>query len=655
MIDKKVDATSIYRKLLEIRAFEESLLDLFSLGKIRGTTHTCIGQEATAVAVMDDFLETDTFISNHRCHGHFIAYSGKKAELLAEILGKNSGLCKGVGGSQHIQFKNFYSNGIQGGIVPLACGFALASKIKADSGIATCFIGDGTMGEGVVYESINMASLWCLPTLFIVENNKIAQSTPQEKNLAGNLAARFRAFDIETIQIEAYDVFGLIETLNDVKRRIRQDSKPRAVVIDCVRIGPHSKGDDTRSANEINEIKIFDPIGFVAKQLDEKTVESIKKEVYSETNKLIQLVLNEVDGQYEHLDQTVNLQGLSEYKEVKLFDESNTEILFIENIRNSLASAVVERNVVVLGEDIHDPYGGAFKATKGISSYANNIYTTPISEGAIVGIGNGLALRGVDSIVEIMFGDFATLAVDQLINHSSKFYGMYAGKTKCPLIVRMPMGGYRGYGPTHSQSLERLFLGFPNLLVIAANNLVDQKNVFSIAFETGSPTVYLENKMLYSKRPYYSNRKIAGAFTIIKGIGVLPAVSLRIDELPIKGYIIAYGGMTELAIEAAMQAFRQHEIGIEVKIITVVSPIQHIDYSDILEVNSTIFLLEEACTENGWTAEVACYLRENSKNDNKIVRIGAVKSVIPSRYDGEEFVLPNVERIVRKIHEYCDE
>src|SRR3954469_7198568 len=171
--DDEPTAERLYRRLRFIRRFEQSLLDLFDRGLLNGTTHACIGQEADAVAVIEHLREGDHVFSNHRCHGHFLAWTGDALGLMTEIMGKPEGICGGIGGSQHLCAPGFKSNGIQGGIVPAAAGIALAKQLDGGAdAISVVFIGDGTLGEGAVYETLNMAALWRLPLLIVLEDNE---------------------------------------------------------------------------------------------------------------------------------------------------------------------------------------------------------------------------------------------------------------------------------------------------------------------------------------------------------------------------------------------------------------------------------------------------------------------------------------------------
>ncbi|MBA3567684.1 MAG: thiamine pyrophosphate-dependent dehydrogenase E1 component subunit alpha, partial [Actinobacteria bacterium] len=219
-----------------IRRFEESLLDLFAQGKLVGTTHTYIGQEANAVGIIDHLEpERDVIFSNHRCHGHYLAFTDDDFGLLCEVMGRAPGVCGGKGGSQHLCKGNFYSNGVLGSIVPVATGIALAEKKKGTGAVSTVFLGDGTLGEGVTYESLNMASLWKLPVFFVVENNHYAQSTPVELELAGSIPARAAAFGIETAELATTDVEEIHDAAGRAAARIRETSEPFFLVLDTYR------------------------------------------------------------------------------------------------------------------------------------------------------------------------------------------------------------------------------------------------------------------------------------------------------------------------------------------------------------------------------------------------------------------------------------
>lgn len=244
--------------LLLIRHFELALLDLFSQGKLNGTTHTCLGQEYIPVALRPLFTEADFLFSNHRGHGHYLARFQDPQGLLAEIMGRDGAICNGVGGSQHIYRSGYLSTGIQGEGVAVATGVALHLKRAGNQGLAVVYTGDGTWGEGSVYEALNIAQLWQLPLLIIVENNKIAQSTPSTQAMAGSIRGRAQAFDVQYLKVCSHDINIIRTVAEPLILRARTTCTPLIIEFDTCRLGPHSKGDDTRSQDELTELHTYD-------------------------------------------------------------------------------------------------------------------------------------------------------------------------------------------------------------------------------------------------------------------------------------------------------------------------------------------------------------------------------------------------------------
>ena len=268
-----------YRRMRFIRRFEETLLRLFEEGALNGTTHACIGQEADAVAVTEHLADGDHIFSNHRCHGHYLAHSGDALGLMAEIMGKDAGVCRGMGGSQHICAPGFKSNGVQGGIVPNAAGIALANQLDGNRAVSVVFIGDGTLGEGVVYETLNMAALWKLPLLVVCEDNRWAQSTPVAANLAGDMAARFAAFGVPVREIDSTDVEELSTAAGEEVAAVRAGDGPRVLLIHTYRLCHHSKSDDERPQDEIDAHWLVEPLVVHGRRLGDADRSRIDEQV----------------------------------------------------------------------------------------------------------------------------------------------------------------------------------------------------------------------------------------------------------------------------------------------------------------------------------------------------------------------------------------
>lgn len=290
MTSTEFSLEDFYRKMLLIRAVEESFLELYSKGQIKGTVHTCIGQEACAVGVLSALdCDKDVVFSNHRAHGHYIAYGAPLRELIAEIFGLESGICKGIGGTQHLHYRNFYTNGIQGGIVPVAAGAALAEKLSGSGAITAVFLGEGTLGEGVVYEVFNLSALWNLPLLFVFENNQYAQSTSLAASHAGDIFSRASSFGIKSTVVDGNDVEAVFSSACQAALEVRTTNRPHFLCLKTYRIGPHSKGDDTRPIEEIEHHRKNDPLSKLSSVFSTE-IEAVTRQ---EVEMLFQSVLEE--------------------------------------------------------------------------------------------------------------------------------------------------------------------------------------------------------------------------------------------------------------------------------------------------------------------------------------------------------------------------
>jgi pyruvate/2-oxoglutarate/acetoin dehydrogenase E1 component len=309
-----------------------------------------------------------------------------------------------------------------------------------------------------------------------------------------------------------------------------------------------------------------------------------------------------------------------------------------------------DERVLFLGEDILDPYGGAFKVAKGLStSFPDRVLTTPISEAAIIGVAAGLALRGMRPVVEIMFGDFLALAFDQFLNHACKYRWMYHDQVRVPMVVRTPMGGRRGYGPTHSQCTEKYFLGIPGLRVVAANALCDPKGLLLKAiFSDDEPTLFVEHKLLYLSR--LGQVQQAGKLEITQPNSsfLYPTVSARVVGAPTVDVTIAtYGYMADLVLEAIWRLAMEQEIFAEVIIPTCLSPLDAGPILNSFRRTGRLLTVEEGSISLGWGSEVLSRIAEEVPRGRHLVarRLGAWDLPIPSSRPLENAVLPSVQDI----------
>ena len=312
----------------------------------------------------------------------------------------------------------------------------------------------------------------------------------------------------------------------------------------------------------------------------------------------------------------------------------------------------------VLGEDILDPYGGAFKITKGLSTgFPDRVLTTPISEAGITGFAIGMAMRGFRPILEIMFGDFITLCADQIVNGAAKFSLMYNGQVTVPLVIRTPMGGRKGYGPTHSQTLETLFLNVPGLTIIAPSHFHNPGDLLQKAvLNEENLVLFIENKLLYPLQLLQADKEGRVDDFFVKAIrnnykyptiSLLPARDIQPDVT-----IVAYGGMAPIVAKAMLNVFMQDEICAEVLIPSLIKPIPLLDILPSLSESRRLIIAEEAVRSFGWGAELASQLYEDAFNIllTPIQRIGAKEFLIPSSKSLEEKILPQVSDIEALIY-----
>ncbi|MFA6317997.1 MAG: thiamine pyrophosphate-dependent enzyme [Elusimicrobiota bacterium] len=643
--DLPAELSELYRKAFLIREAELRLLELFTQGKVNGTIHTCVGQEFTGLAVASALQDGDLVFSNHRGHGHFIAVTSDLDGLVAEVTGKASGVCKGRGGSQHLHKDGFYSNGVQGGTAPVAAGMALALKLKGSKSIAVAFIGDGTLGEGAVYEALNIAAKWSLPLLVVVENNLYSQSTPQAQTLAGGILERAAAFNIPASSSTTADPAGLAKAACEAVEAVRSSRAPRLLKVDTYRLKAHSKGDDDRDPAEVRQAWDRDPLSLFSKSDSRKASEFAKK-----ANEAVEASVAKAAAAADPAPAPARVEPVRRSRAWKPLDLSSDKTL-VSLINEALARNMArDPRLVLLGEDLADPYGGAFKATKGLSTrFPGRVFNTPISESAIVGLSNGLALQGYLPVAEIMFGDFLTLAADQIINHASKFRYMYGDSVKVPLVIRTPMGGRRGYGATHSQCLEKHFLGVPDTELMALHARLDPGPFYDALLQgLDKPVIVIEDKLLYGSR---LSKPVPAGFVWEADDSPVPTTRLRPAAAP-DLTILAYGGMVPFAEAAAERLFDEHDLAAEVIAPVRLYPFDPGPLVESVSGSRRLLTAEEGVGFAGFGAEAASQLAELGVTDFQLKRLACSPHPVPSAASLEKVALPGTDHIVSACLEF---
>ena len=634
-------------KAYEIRSIEKSFLDLFRIGEIRGTVHTCIGQELLPVMLQDYLIDEDYILSNHRGHGHFISWTNDIEKLVSELLGRQEGVSGGYGGSQHLHAKGFLSNGIQGGLTAIAGGIASSRK---NTGIVINYIGDGTLGEGLLYESLNLCSKWNLPVVYVIEDNGVAQTTSSNQTISGTIEGRAKAFGVKYFSGDVRKITTLNEAIILAVNHTRKTREPVFLHVLTYRMGAHSKGDDNRDDYILKDIYAKDLINIAINQ------EVLKKnELEKIDNKIATIINQSID--YSPLVSIHKFKPIT-ISSVKFYplDQIN-KLRYIDLVNIGINNAFEKHpELWMIGEDIEDAneffskdYGGAFKASKGLSiKYPGRVRNTPISEAAIVGFGIGRALSGLPTIVEIMFGDFMTLVVDQVIQQASKIPTMFSKDVALPMILRTPMGGRRGYGPTHSQSIEKLIIGLPNVNVVVMNHCVEPSGLIDKALDSLKLNILIENKVLYGLYPYQNplnGYKYESSLELL-----FPIIKISPARHKASCTIFTYGHGLVIAEEALKILLHEFDIFCEVICPTLISPLEIGPLRNSVSMTKKLLTVEEGPTFAALGSESIASLMESGITSFDVKRLGN-NSVIPCSYDAEDDLLPGTNDIVNSVKE----
>lgn len=627
---------------LRIRAVESSLYDLFGKGRLHGTIHTCTGQEFSGAMLGKHLRPGDFITSNHRCHGHFIAATGNWRGLIDELVGNRDGVCAGIGSSQHLWATNFLSNGQQGGLLPVAAGVALDRKTIGAGGVVFSFLGEGTLGEGILYETLNLDSLWGLPHVVICENNFYSQSTPQDRSVSGVIADRSIGFGIVPRMADTWDLAKFDTVLQEAIAQARDESRPAFVVVRTYRLNPHSKGDDNRPATEVAWFREQDAASSAVR--DYSQYRELYAEYVAEAQEAIEAALQKpsLTGQ-EYFEDQLPRNAANSAPSWKPASTDSADLRVAQQLnafyRDWLAR---DESAYFLGEDIHDPYGGAFKISKGFTdAFGARVRTTPISEAALVGVSIGLAVAGRRAFAEIMFGDFITYAFDQLVNNASKMFHMYNKKFNCPVVVRTPMGARRGYGPTHSQSLERFLIGIDNCCTASLNSLVPVAEQLSGIEKLCCPVILLENKVDYTARTYAP----PPGFTVSVDDSLLPTVRVHTEGAVATVTILAYSGIARFVANGILDIFERTDAVPEIIAPVCISPLNLAPIAESVRKTGRLIIVEEGSAYGNVGAETVAALAEQLGRAFQVRRVSGKPTPIPSAPALEAAALPSIEDI----------
>ncbi|MFA5317957.1 MAG: dehydrogenase E1 component subunit alpha/beta [Patescibacteria group bacterium] len=645
------EAAEILKKMVRIRQFENKVSDFFNRGLAPGTTHLYAGEEAVAVGACAAVNSNDVISSTHRGHGHCIARGGEVDKMLAEICGKAAGYCRGRGGSIHIAdvtAGNLGANGVVGGGLALATGAALSFKIQKLNKVAVCFFGDGAVNQGVFHESLNMAATWKLPIVYVCENNLYGMSVKINRSFPNpDISIRAKAYDIPGENVDGMNVLVVKEAVSRAAARARSGQGPSLLVCQTYRYFPHSGNNPQKYQlrEEEEEWKKKCPIQQFSQKminqdvLTEKEVIVIQQQVKREIAEAEEFALN---SSYPKKEELATGLYLEEMPGVDIRTAGPRKELTYRQALNEALEEEMDKDskIFIIGEDI-GPYGGCFGVTKGLyDKYGpNRVRETAISEAAIVGASVGAALTGLRPIAEIMFVDFTTTAMDQIINQMAKIRYLFGSKSKVPMVLRTVAGSGAGYGPQHSQSLEVLFAHIPGLKVVMPSTSYDAKGLLKSAIRSDNPIIFLEHKMLYDTKG-----KIPTAEYF------LPIGKAAVRKSGSDVTIITYSYMVMLAVAAAKR-LEQEGISAEVIDLRTIKPLDMETVCASVKKTKRALIVHEDHQSFGVGAEVVSRIIESIVEPIKIKRLGGVDVPVPMSPVLEKAAVPQIEDIIKAVKE----
>ncbi len=606
-LNRQAGAMDLYQTMATIRAFEQHLSEGFRNGDIPSEAiHLSIGQEAVAAGVCLNLRHTDYINTTHRGHGHIIAKGTDLNRMMAELYGKADGLCEGKGGSMHVTDGSLGilgANGIVGAGYLLALGAAQTIRYQNRDDVSVVFAGDGSVNQGMFHEALNMASVFQLPLLVVIENNLYGEFTSIERHSAEtDIRKRMEAYNIRSERLDGNDPATVHARLAEIIGEMRKDGKPRGVELMTYRWHGHMEGEPEsyRTLEEKQAYMAKDPLVRLERELVEKgqgTPEdfaAIRSEVDRRIQEAVAFAKKAGEPELSRLfertyspDPSVLYQGT--------FDVApEGSSMSMSQAINSALQEEMERDsrVFLWGEDVR--LGGYFSVTEGLVETLgeHRIIDTPISENAIVGGAVGSAITGLRPVCEILFGDFLTCCMDPIMNQAAKLRYMTGGQVTMPLTVRTPVGSGIGMAAQHSQSMERFFFGIPGLIVVAPSDPYTAKGLLKSAIRSDNPVIFFEHKLLY-----------ANSGPVPEGDYTLPLGKARIVRKGRDLTLVTHLLGVSAALDASERLAGQ---GIEVEIVDLVT-LYPMDTATILESVSrtgALVTLEEGTATGGIGAEV---------------------------------------------------
>ncbi|CAN5714356.1 dehydrogenase E1 component subunit alpha/beta [soil metagenome] len=640
---------SLYKNLLLPRMIEEKMLLLLRQGKI-SKWFSGIGQEAISVGATMALEEDEWIMPLHRNLGVFTSRNMPLNKLFNQWQGKPGGYSKGRERSFHFGNAAHHICGMISHLGPqlaIADGIALAHKLKGEKKVSLAFTGEGGTSEGDFHEALNVAAVWDLPVIFVIENNGYGLSTPvNEQYRCYSLVERAKGYGMEGVRIDGNDILSVYETIKGIREYCITNQKPYLVECMTFRMRGHEEASGVKYVpKELFDLwEKKDPINTFEKYLLEQQVltEQAVTDVRNELKGYIETELQRANASPVLIPDTtteindvyalpvikvgeVPIVKIDNAQSIPLAASPVNEKRFVEAIKEGLYQSM-ERNpdLVLMGQDIAE-YGGAFKVTEGFSEKFGKarVRNTPICESAIVGTCLGLSLQGHKAMMEMQFADFVTVGFNQVVNNLAKLH--YRWGQNADVVIRMPTGGGVGAGPFHSQSNEAWFVHTPGLKIVYPSTPLDAKGLLIAAVNDPNPVLFFEHKALY--------RSISGP--VPEGYYETPIGKARLVQDGDDITIITYGAGVHWALDYAKN---HQDISLYILDLRTLLPLDYASIKNAVVATGKVIVLHEDTLTGGIGGEVAAWIAENcfEQLDAPVMRCASLDTPIPFNLDLEK-------------------
>lgn len=629
----------LYKALIKPRIIEEKMLVLLRQGKL-AKWFSGIGQEAISVGTAMALDKDEYILPMHRNLGIFTVRGIPLNRLFSQFSGKPGGFTKGRDRSFHMGTQEYKIIGMISHLGPqmgVADGIALASKLSGKQAVTAVFTGDGGSSEGDFHESINVAAVWDLPVIFIVENNGYGLSTPsREQFRCKQFIDKAIGYGIEGVQVDGNNILEVYKTVDALAKSIREN--PRPVLLECMtfRMRGHEEASGTKYVpqhlfeewGQKDPVRTYEDYLLSENIIDTDFAQIAKAEIKEEIERSLEITFSEKDITADTEHELNDMFAPVKYSEVKP-GEKYSEKRFLDAITDAMRQSMQRYpELVIMGQDIAE-YGGVFKATLGfVDEFGKaRVRNTPLCESAIIGCGLGLSIAGFKSIIEMQFADFVTCGFNQIVNNLAKTH--YRWGQNADVVVRMPTGGGVGAGPFHSQSTEAWFFHVPGLKIVYPAFPDDAKGLLNASIADPNPVMYFEHKALYRS----VNGKVPDDYYTLP-IGKAKLVREGNDLT-----IITYG----LGVHWAMEALNEfNDIFADLVDLRTLLPWDEETVINSVKKTGKVIIMHEDTQTGGIGAEITTRIAEKCFTylDAPPVRIGALDTPVPMSQVLEDNFMP---------------